>query len=191
MTRYRMDGQKMAIDPNNPNVVYVGTTAERSVCHDQWRSHLAKRERRAGSRRTVSGVYPGITGIVFDPELWRHTGGNTNTIFAASYGNGVYESTNAGASWSSNRRAEQRSIRRRLEHRRLLCGRQRQHRCGAMQNGTWTELLPSDSSAMRLQTVAVDPFNPNEIVATAEAGRLKYQLQWRRNLERRSITAVS
>ena len=24
----------------------------------------------------------------------------TNTIFAASYGNGVYESTNAGASWS-------------------------------------------------------------------------------------------
>ena len=47
-----------------------------------------------------SGDYPGITGIVFDPALGV-TGGKTNTIFAASYGNGVYESTNGGASWSA------------------------------------------------------------------------------------------
>jgi len=40
-----------------------------------------------------NGDSPGITGIEFDPA-------NTNIIFAASYGNGVYETTNAGASWS-------------------------------------------------------------------------------------------
>ena len=47
-----------------------------------------------------NGDYPGITGIEFDPALGV-TGGITNTIFAASYGNGVYESTNGGASWSA------------------------------------------------------------------------------------------
>ena len=47
---YRMDGQKMAVDPNNPNVVYVGTPQNGLVCYERWRRHLAKRERCAGQR---------------------------------------------------------------------------------------------------------------------------------------------
>ena len=42
------DGQKMAIDPNNPNIVVCRNAAEWSVYYDEWRSQLAKRERCAG-----------------------------------------------------------------------------------------------------------------------------------------------
>ena len=41
---YKQDGQQMAIDPNNPNVVYAGTRAKWTVCYDERRSHLAKRK---------------------------------------------------------------------------------------------------------------------------------------------------
>ena len=68
---YRMDGQKMAIDPNNPNIVYVGTpdkglfvTTNGGVT---WQSVSAV---------PITGGfqwrYPGISGILFDPVIWRH-----------------------------------------------------------------------------------------------------------------------
>ena len=90
---YAQDGQKMAIDPINPNVVYVGTeTAGLWVTSD------------GGNTWTniPSGTIPygpAITGITFDPSSGT-TGGKTNTIYASSWGNGVYELTNAGVSWS-------------------------------------------------------------------------------------------
>ena len=97
---YRIDGQKMAIDPNNPNIVYVGTpdkglfvTTNGGVTWQQVSAVPA-------SPADSSGVYPGMSGILFDPVIGGTTGGNTNTIFASSYGNGVYESTNAGATWT-------------------------------------------------------------------------------------------
>ena len=97
---YRGDGQKMAVDPNNPNVVYVGTPQNGLFVTTNggtsWQSVSAV----PVSRRDSSGNYPGITGIVFDPAVGGVTNGMTNTIFAASYGNGVYESTNGGASWT-------------------------------------------------------------------------------------------
>src|SRR5262249_36841281 len=91
----RTDGQKMAVDPNNPNVVYVGTP----------QNGLLVTTNGGATWQSVSGVPvsttgPGINGIVFDPALGGVTGGKTNTIFASSYGNGVYESTNGGVSWN-------------------------------------------------------------------------------------------
>ena len=122
MTHYNIDGQKMAVDPNNPNVVYVGTPQNGLFVTTNggatWQSVSAVPAKPNGS----SGVYPGITGILFDPALGGTTGGNTNTIFASSYGNGVYESTNAGASWTHQLVDRAMSIRRRFYHRRLLCG---------------------------------------------------------------------
>ncbi len=43
--------------------------------------------------------------------------------FASSYGNGVYESTNGGSTWTRTPAARPTSIRRRLDHGRLLCSR--------------------------------------------------------------------
>ena len=88
-------------------------------------------------------------------------------IFAASYGNGVYESTNGGASWS------------------LLSGGPIEVAYAAVSstgvyyattgsslwsyaNGTWTELLSAYGGDV--QSVAIDPSNPSEIVVQGSSG---------------------
>ena len=73
----------------------------------------------------------------FDPALGGSPDGMTNTIFAASYGNGVYESTNGGASWSAIGGADLCHIRCRFEHRRLLCDRLARS-LWSYANGEWT-----------------------------------------------------
>ena len=97
---FRMWGQKMAVDPANPNVVYVGTQMSGMfVTNDggaTWRSVRSIPE----SAPASNGQHPGITGIVFDPNSGT-TDGRTNVIYAASYGRGVFRSANAGASWSA------------------------------------------------------------------------------------------
>ena len=90
---YRMYGQKMAIDPNNPNIVYVGTPLNGLFVTTNGGTTWQSVSGVPVSVTDSNGDSPGITGIEFDPA-------NTNIIFAASYGNGVYETTNAGASWS-------------------------------------------------------------------------------------------
>ena len=150
-----MYGQKMAIDPNNPNIVYVGTPLNGLFVTTNggatWQSVSAV----PVSLTDAGGDSPGITGIEFDPA-------NTNIIFAASCGNGVYETTNAGASWSK------------------LSGGPSSVQYAAMSstgvyyvvgdndsdvwsyaNGTWTELLTGHRVD---RTVAVNPTNPNELV---------------------------
>src|SRR5262249_29164220 len=92
---YRMYGQKMAVDPANPDVVYVGTQQNGLFLTVD-----------GGTTWQAVGAVPlaqtgkaGITGIVFDGSSGT-TGGKTNTIYASSYGNGVYRSINAGVSWT-------------------------------------------------------------------------------------------
>ena len=109
-----------------------------------------------------SGNYPGITGIEFDPALGV-TGGKTNTIFAASYGNGVYESTNGGASWSA------------------IGGPSDVVYAAVSSTGVYYAVGDGNSlwsyaewqmdsncfsrlAGNGIETVAVNPFNPNEIV---------------------------
>ena len=167
---YRMNGQKMAVDPDNPDVVYVGTpqngmfvTTDGGVT---WQNVTAV----PVSATDPNGLYPGITGITFD-STFGTTGGKTNTIFASSYGNGVYESTNGGVSWTS------------------LAGGPTDVEFAAVSttgvyyaigndgtslwsyaNGAWTQLDPQNTNG--LQTVTTDPFNPNHIVVATPGGNL-------------------
>jgi len=165
---YKMDGQKMAIDPENPNVVYVGTPKNGLFVSTDggatWQSVSAV----PVSLTDSSGAYPGITGIEFDPALGV-TGGKTNTIFAASYGHGVYESTNGGASWSSiggPSDVEYAAV----SSTGVYYAVGNTNSLWSYQNGKWTELLVDSSHG--IDTVAVDPFNPNEIVCQCAGGAL-------------------
>ena len=80
---YGQWGQKMAIDPNNPNIVYVGTEANGMFVTTNGGTTWSR----------VSGIPvgsdAGITGILFDPAIGGVVGGVTQTIFASSSGNGV------------------------------------------------------------------------------------------------------
>jgi hypothetical protein len=101
-TAPRYMGQKMAVDPNNPDVVYVGTPT--SGVYYTFNAGATWTQISTGTipacSSTFGGTNPGHPGICFDPTSGT-TGGKTNTIYIPSYGNGVYQSTNAGGSWSS------------------------------------------------------------------------------------------
>jgi hypothetical protein len=159
---YRSHGQKMAVDPNNPNVVYVGTPQNGLfVTQDggvTWQNVSAVPIAQTDS----SGGNPGITGILFDPALGV-TGGKTNTIFASSYGNGVYESTNGGASWThlsgSPTDVDYAAVSSTGAY--YVVGSNSSQLWRYM-NGAWTQLLTSYNYG--ITSVAINPLNPSEIV---------------------------
>lgn len=89
-TRY--NGEKMAVDPANCNVVLVGTdTAGMWETTDGGTTFALN---------ATLGTGVAINGIVFDPTSGT-TGGRTNTIYAFKTSTGYYRSTNAGATWAS------------------------------------------------------------------------------------------
>ena len=163
-------GQKMAVDPNNPNIVYAGSEGQGMFVTTNggttWTSVSA----------IPAGGGAGITGILFDPGASAGVvGGVTQTIFASSYGNGVYESTNGGTTWTQ------------------LTGGPTDVEYAAVSStgvyyavgdsnsslwsyasGKWTELL---SNTQYIQAVAVDPSNPQEIVAQTAGGGERPQFQ--------------
>jgi len=97
----RIMGQKMAVDPSNPDIVYWGTPSSGVYrtfdAGSNW--ELISTGSIPACATAFSGVNPGHPGICFDPSSGT-TGGRTNTIFVPVYGGGVYQSTDAGQTWS-------------------------------------------------------------------------------------------
>jgi photosystem II stability/assembly factor-like uncharacterized protein len=91
--KFRMNGQKMAVDPLDPDVVYSGSSR-----HGLWQTLDGGKS----WRRVESVPLPvdggGYTGIAFDPTTGK--GGRTQRIVAASWGQGVWVSENAAETWS-------------------------------------------------------------------------------------------
>jgi hypothetical protein len=160
---YRTWGQKMAIDPTNPNVVYFGTGANGLFVTKDGGNTWSSVSGVPAASPDGSGNYPGITGILFDP-------GNTNNIFAASNGNGVYESTNGGASWSKLSGGPSNVRLAAISSNGTYFAIDASNNLWVDTNGTWTE--PLVSSGIGVAGVAVDPFNPSHVVVTQYSGQL-------------------
>ena len=169
----RMNGQKMAVDPANPDVVYAGTGQDGLFVTTNGGANWERVEAVPPSTvDTSTGVHPGISGITFDPTSGT-SDGKTNVIYAASYGNGVYRTENAGASWS------------------LLTGGPADVQYATISStgayyvigdhhtsiwrfmdGAWTNLTdPANTNG--LEAVAIDPFDPSHIVVQTPAGNLE------------------
>ena len=169
-----MNGQKMAVDPANPDVVYAGTGQDGLfVTTDggaSWHSVTSV----PPSSEDAGGLYPGISGIVFDPTSGV-TDGKTNVIYASSYGHGVYQSVNGGASWSvltgGPNDVEYATISSTGVY--YAIG---DHNTSIWRfDGAWTNLTdPANTNG--LQTVAVDPFDPSHIIVQTPAGNLESSL---------------
>jgi hypothetical protein len=163
-------GQKMAIDPNNPNVVYVGTPSNGLfVTTDGGTTWQSVSGVPVGQANPNNGVAAGITGILFDPAIGGVTGGKTNTIFASSYGNGVYESINGGTSWTKltggPATVEYAAVSSTGVY--YAVGDNNTN-LWAFKNGAWTELLTGPSWG--IQSLAIDPFNQSHIVYLTAGG---------------------
>ena len=175
---YRMNGQKMAVDPNNPNVVYVGTPQDGLFLTTDGGARWQPVSSVPVSAKDSSGQYPGITGITFDPSSGGNSG-RTNIVYASSGGHGVYKSTDGGLSWTAlaggPRDVENAAISSTGIY--YAIGNNEQTLWRYM-NGSWTELNPSGTaySFQNPHTVAIDPFNPLHIVVGDEGGALNQSL---------------
>ena len=80
----------MAIDPNNSNVAYVGTVQNGLFVTTDggttWSSVSA-----VPVSTQVSGVYPGITGILFDPAIGGTSGSISQIVIRSILGCRVNE----------------------------------------------------------------------------------------------------
>ena len=95
---FRTAGQKMAIDPANPDVVYVGTSMNGVFVTTDGGATWSSVSDIPKSQPAKNGQFPGHPGIAFDKSSGV-TAGRTRIVYASSYGNGLYQSSDAGASW--------------------------------------------------------------------------------------------
>ena len=159
---YRMNGQKIAVDPVNPNIVYAGTptnglfvTTNGGATWSQVSTFSAN----------TSGV--GFN-IIFDPSS-SVVSGATQGIYAASYGTGVYHSTNGGASWTlTSGGPTQVSYLAMATTSVLYAVENGNGNLWRYSGGTWSELF--NNAGFGIQAVAVDPFNANHVVYISNSG---------------------
>jgi photosystem II stability/assembly factor-like uncharacterized protein len=106
---FSKDGPLMAVDPRNPDVVIVGAQDVSpayisSSAGSNWSvSTLPKGQKgfyidENGVRQIKPGR--GITAILFDKSSPALSNGRTSVVYASSYLNGVYRSSNGGQNWS-------------------------------------------------------------------------------------------
>jgi hypothetical protein len=156
---YAQVGQKMAVDPNNPNIVYFGTE-----------NHGLYVTTNGGSSWSVvsgvpTGSTAGISGIVFYPAGGA-VGGVTQVIYACSNSNGVYVSTNGGTSWTQTPGGPSTVNNAAIDTSGNYYAASGQA-LWKYSGGRWTELF-TDSNG--IQAVAVNPFNASEVVAVRPSG---------------------
>jgi len=97
---YRTTQQKIAIDPNNSSVVVVGTPRNGAYYTTNGGATWTPVNAIPTSLADGNGVYPGINCICFDSTSGI-TRGKANTVYALSYGHGVYRTTETvTGSWS-------------------------------------------------------------------------------------------
>ena len=96
--RYKTYGRKIAVDPANQDIVYVGTPSQGVfVTTDGGVTWNSVSSSPIAYSTRVKGAYPGHS-IAFDTNS-RVSDGKTQGIYIASYGVGVYHSSNGGKSW--------------------------------------------------------------------------------------------
>lgn len=160
----------MAVDPANPDIVYVGTaqdglfsTADGGAT---WHSVAAV----AKSAKATNG-YPGLSGLAFDPTSGTNAS-KTNVIFVSSYGNGVYESVDGGTTWKH------------LDGGPINVGQGKVAVDGGyyvvgddwasiwrFRENKWTNITPSGNNG-HWSTIVIDPFNTLRVIGVREGGYL-------------------
>lgn len=163
---YRTFGQKMAVDPANPDVVYVGTPQNGLfVTFDggvNWQ--------RVTTVPVASNA--GVTGIAFDASSGT-TGGRTRTLYASSYGSGVWRTTDAGSSWAGLSGGPNTVNHAVVAADSLFYATSNDGIPNAVWRltaGAWQLITPPERQYWH--SVMVDPFNPARVIAATDGGAL-------------------
>ena len=95
---YRYYGEHIAVDPVNPSVVLVGTPNDGVWISSNGGSTWTQISAVGTSTHDTNGGYYGHA-IAFDPTS-SVVSGKTQGIYVATYGTGIYHSTNGGQTWT-------------------------------------------------------------------------------------------
>jgi photosystem II stability/assembly factor-like uncharacterized protein len=169
--KHRLYGPKMAVDPANPDVVYVSTVSNGVfVTADggaTWSAVAA----------IPVAAAPGS--IVFDAASGAASG-KTKRIYVGSSGNGVYASEDAGSAWTRTSGGPKAVAHAVVSPDGLLYvtdvdGSDRNAWSFAPGSGVWSN-LSATSSWSRFHSIAVDPADPKRIILGTEGGSLTQSL---------------
>ncbi len=160
---YGQYGQRMAIDPQNSNIVFVGTEN-----NGLWYTTNGGTSWTQVSTSSIPvGTGAGITGILFDPSSGV-VGGAKQGIYAASSSIGVYHSTNGGSTWALTSSGPTSVVNAAID---TSGNYYAVGNAGAgiwKYTGTWTEVFTGSSP----QAIAINPFNQSIVVAVSQGGQV-------------------
>jgi photosystem II stability/assembly factor-like uncharacterized protein len=151
----RMDGEKMAIDPTNSNIVFAGTQ----------KSGLWVTRDGGGTWQKITAVPQGAN--TTDPSL---TGIaiKGSTVYVGTAGSGVYASNDGGYTWKAIGGPVD------VSHG-VISADGSYYATGntdtalwKFSSGTWKKLIASE-----VHGVAIDPFNPSHVIVTRESGNIQ------------------
>lgn len=170
----KFTNQKLAVDPNNQDVVYFATNNNGvQVSFDAGATAAAV------SGVTASTTGPGGAGLCFDASSGTVTvGGQTRTkiIYIPSYGNGVWQSTDGGVTWAQIGAGTGPTTVRTAQidsNGVYFCADGTKTwmwtSTGTTPNNTWVEMKPSGSS-FAAQAVCIDPNTPGRLIVSGPSG---------------------
>ena len=149
---YRGDGQKMAIDPTNPDIVFAGTQKNGLWVTRDGGTTWQKIDAVPQGTNTAD---PALTGIVIKGA----------TVYVGTAGSGVYASADGGYTWKAIGGPADVSYAVIATDGSYYASGQTDTALWKYTNGSWTKPIASDVHA-----IAIDPFNPGHIVATNSGG---------------------
>ena len=165
---FKLTNQKMAVDPANPDIVYIGTPRD-----GVWRSFDAGVSWARIAEIPVGASGPGSAGIAFDVHS-NTINGKTRTIFVPVYGKGVWQSTDGGGTWIQI--ANGASNKSPINVWTAQIGADGVYWCSdhanvwKFQSGAWTAMKDHAGHAMNVvQAVAVDPHQPGRVVFVTDS----------------------
>ncbi len=170
----RQEGERLAVDPNNGNVVYYGSTD-----HGLWTTEDG------GDNWTNIAAIPkgepghGVNTIVFDKESGT-SNSKTNILFVTVDNGGVFRSSDAGQTWEQiagtapgvNKRYRDAEIGPDRTYY-VVFSNDGETSGGVWKypvSGTWTNITPSGSQPYK--EIAIDPNNGQRLIVAREGGTM-------------------
>lgn len=166
---WKLFGPMMAVDPANPDIVYLGTEEN---------GLFATFDGGASWARVAAIPAASNTGailIAFDPSSGTN-GGRTRGLYVSSDGNGVYRSNDGGNTFALTPGSPTR-------HRHIVCDPRgvlwytdeslAQNNLRRFASGTWAL---TSASGSKFHSVAVNPANPDQVVVAESGGHIAQSL---------------